>query len=197
VSTTRCTLSHRPERASTLSTSPRGYPLKWKYRPTVDPNALGIACCDAANRGRFYATARSCTTCWRAHRRRRGGDGHGAVEDQDRGSPPGRDHAGRAPRREAPGHRRRIRRRVGIHGLVKALDSRDRPATSGPPTTSAPTARCWRKRDLQAFYDRGGRPGAHDWPADVWKNGGGAGVGMDVLHPSRPGVLRHRHPAPL
>src|SRR6266568_8620146 len=23
-----------------------GYPLKWKYRPAVDPNAVGIACCD-------------------------------------------------------------------------------------------------------------------------------------------------------
>src|SRR6266566_3904338 len=32
-----------------------GYPLKWKYRPAVDPNALGIACCDAVNRGGFYA----------------------------------------------------------------------------------------------------------------------------------------------
>src|SRR5881396_303522 len=32
-----------------------GYPLKWKYRPPVDPNALGIACCDAINRGAFYA----------------------------------------------------------------------------------------------------------------------------------------------
>src|SRR6188474_3462037 len=31
------------------------YPLKWKYRPMVDANALGIACCDAINRGAFYA----------------------------------------------------------------------------------------------------------------------------------------------
>ncbi len=31
------------------------YPLKWKYRPAVDANALGIACCDAINRGAFYA----------------------------------------------------------------------------------------------------------------------------------------------
>jgi glucose dehydrogenase len=31
-----------------------GYPLKWKYRPPVDPNSLGIACCDAVNRGAVY-----------------------------------------------------------------------------------------------------------------------------------------------
>jgi PQQ-dependent dehydrogenase (methanol/ethanol family) len=32
-----------------------GYPLKWKYRPEVSPNALGVACCDAVNRGAFYS----------------------------------------------------------------------------------------------------------------------------------------------
>src|SRR5437016_10543495 len=32
-----------------------GYPLKWKYRPDVSPTSLGIACCDAINRGAFYA----------------------------------------------------------------------------------------------------------------------------------------------
>src|SRR2546429_828364 len=35
-----------------------GYPLKWKYRPDVDPNAVGIACCDAINRGAFYAAGK-------------------------------------------------------------------------------------------------------------------------------------------
>ena len=32
-----------------------GYPLKWKYRPAVSPNAIGVACCDVINRGAFYA----------------------------------------------------------------------------------------------------------------------------------------------
>ena len=32
-----------------------GYPLKWKYRPAVSPNAIGIACCDVINRGAFFA----------------------------------------------------------------------------------------------------------------------------------------------
>src|SRR5579864_2954525 len=35
--------------------SKEGYPLRWKYRPDVSPNALGVACCDAVNRGAFYA----------------------------------------------------------------------------------------------------------------------------------------------
>ena len=32
-----------------------GYPLRWKYRPEVSPNAIGISCCDVINRGAFYA----------------------------------------------------------------------------------------------------------------------------------------------
>jgi lanthanide-dependent methanol dehydrogenase len=32
-----------------------GYPLRWKYRPEVSPNAIGISCCDTVNRGAFYA----------------------------------------------------------------------------------------------------------------------------------------------
>src|SRR5207247_4426652 len=32
-----------------------GYPLKWKYRPDVNPTALGLACCDAINRGAVFA----------------------------------------------------------------------------------------------------------------------------------------------
>jgi lanthanide-dependent methanol dehydrogenase len=32
-----------------------GYPLKWKYRPDVNPASVGIACCDAINRGAVYA----------------------------------------------------------------------------------------------------------------------------------------------
>lgn len=32
-----------------------GYPLKWKYRPYVNSQAIGIACCDTVNRGAAYA----------------------------------------------------------------------------------------------------------------------------------------------
>jgi lanthanide-dependent methanol dehydrogenase len=32
-----------------------GYPLRWKYRPAVSPNAIGVSCCDVINRGAFYA----------------------------------------------------------------------------------------------------------------------------------------------
>ena len=32
-----------------------GFPLRFKYRPDVNPTAVGIACCDAINRGASYA----------------------------------------------------------------------------------------------------------------------------------------------
>jgi PQQ-dependent dehydrogenase (methanol/ethanol family) len=35
--------------------SKEGYPLRWKYRPDVSPNAIGVSCCDTINRGAFYA----------------------------------------------------------------------------------------------------------------------------------------------
>ncbi len=35
--------------------SKEGYPLRWKYRPVVSPNAIGIACCGLINRGASYA----------------------------------------------------------------------------------------------------------------------------------------------
>src|SRR5581483_7229323 len=35
--------------------SKEGYPLRWKYRPDVSPNAIGESCCDTVNRGAFYA----------------------------------------------------------------------------------------------------------------------------------------------
>ena len=35
--------------------SKEDFPLRWKYRPDVSPKAIGIACCDAVNRGAVYA----------------------------------------------------------------------------------------------------------------------------------------------
>ena len=35
--------------------SKEGYPLRWKYRPAVSPNAIGISCCGLINRGASYA----------------------------------------------------------------------------------------------------------------------------------------------
>ena len=35
--------------------SEEDYPLRYKYRPDVNPASVGVACCDAVNRGAVYA----------------------------------------------------------------------------------------------------------------------------------------------
>jgi PQQ-dependent dehydrogenase (methanol/ethanol family) len=53
-----------------------GYPLKWKYRPDPNPGAIGIACCDAINRGATYADGRIVYNLL---------DGHTVAVDADTG----------------------------------------------------------------------------------------------------------------
>src|SRR5881396_3190724 len=56
--------------------SREGYPLKWKYRPDVNPTAVGIACCDAINRGATYADGKVVYNLL---------DGHTVAVDADTG----------------------------------------------------------------------------------------------------------------
>src|SRR5690242_3897174 len=53
-----------------------GYPLKWKYRPDVNPASTGIACCDAINRGPAYADGKIVYNLL---------DGHTVAVDADTG----------------------------------------------------------------------------------------------------------------
>src|SRR6476469_7806016 len=47
-----------PNVAYAFDLTKEGYPLKWKYRPDVNPAAQGVACCDVVNRGPAYAGGR-------------------------------------------------------------------------------------------------------------------------------------------
>ena len=53
-----------------------GYPLRWKYRPDVSPNSIGVACCDSVNRGAFYADGKIIYNLL---------DGHTVAVDADSG----------------------------------------------------------------------------------------------------------------
>ena len=87
-----------------------GYPLKWKYRPDVSPNAIGVSCCDVINRGAFYADGKIVYNLLDGHTVAvDAAIGQGTVEDPDRRPRRGRDDADGASRREGPGHRRRLR----------------------------------------------------------------------------------------
>ena len=85
-----------------------GYPLRWKYRPDVSPNAIGISCCDVINRGAFYADGKIVYNLL---------DGHTVAVDAEHrpevwktkiaDMAAGRDDADGAVRGQGQGHRRR------------------------------------------------------------------------------------------
>src|SRR5207249_476764 len=109
------------------------YPLKWKYRPDVDPNAVGIACCDAINRGAFYAEGKIVYNLL---------DGRTVAIDTATGKEVWQTKIADPPQGETtpvapPTVKRRViagasRRAFGIHGWVPGLDLR-----TGPPAMTA------------------------------------------------------------
>ncbi len=88
-----------------------GYPLRWKYRPAVSPNAIGISCCDVVNRGAFFADGKIVYNLLDGHTVAVDAKtGQRAVEHQGRRHRTRRDHTDGAVRGERPRHRRRGRR---------------------------------------------------------------------------------------
>ena len=150
-----------------------GYPLKWKYRPDVDPNAVGIACCDAINRGAFYAAGKIVYNLL---------DGHTVAIDATTGRELWKTKIGDLSQGETtPMAPLVVKDRVlvgpsggefGIHGWLKALDL----ATGGLLWTAynmGPDSQVLaRAGTFRPFYDTGTGLAQSTWPADVWKSGG-------------------------
>ena len=104
-----------------------GYPLKWKYRPDVSPNAIGVVLLRRDQPGRVLRRRQDhLQPARRAHGRGGCGVGQGAVEDPDRRCRRGRDDADGAVRRQGSGHRRRLGRRVRHLWLGQGARSQDR-----------------------------------------------------------------------
>src|ERR1041385_4207248 len=149
------------------------YPLKWKYRPAVDPNALGIACCDAINRGAFYAGGKIVYNLL---------DGHTVAIDAASGKELWNTRiADLADGETTPMAPLVVRDRVivgpsggefGIHGWAKALDL----ATGKVAWTAyneGPDADILaRAGTFTPFYDKGANLGVTTWAGDTWKTGG-------------------------
>src|ERR1041384_4235739 len=51
VKDTMYVVTHWPNVLYAFDLSKEGYPLRWKYRPEVSPNAIGISCCASTHRG--------------------------------------------------------------------------------------------------------------------------------------------------
>jgi PQQ-dependent dehydrogenase (methanol/ethanol family) len=149
------------------------YPLKWKYRPAVDANALGVACCDAINRGVTFAGGKLVYNLL---------DGHTVAVD----AATGRElwnvkTADLTDGETTPMAPFVVRDRVlvgpsggefGIHGWVKALE-----LATGKLAWTAYNA--GPDRDMlidparfKPFYDKGTDLGRTTWPGETWKDAG-------------------------
>ena len=149
------------------------YPLKWKYRPNVDANALGIACCDAINRGAFYADGKIVYNLL---------DGHTVAIDAKSGREVWNVQVADLHDGETtPMAPFIVKNRVlvgpsggefGIHGWTKALDLATGKLSWTAYNAGPDSLLLIRPGGFKPFYDRGNQLGATSWAKDTWKSAG-------------------------
>lgn len=151
-----------------------GYPLRWKYRPAVSPNALGVACCDSVNRGASFADGRLIYNLL---------DGHTVAVDAATGrqlwSTQVADMGSGETLTMAP---LVVKDRVivgaaggefGIYGWVKALDLKTGTVLWTAHNMGPDADMLIQPGTFKPAYDNGQDLGVHSWAGESWKNGGG------------------------
>src|SRR5262245_14817393 len=153
--------------------SKEGFPLRWKYRPDVSEDAIGISCCDTINRGAFYANGKIVYNLL---------DGHTVAVDAETGREVWKTAIGDLGEGEttpmAPfvaGNRVLVGAsggEFGIYGWLKGLD-----LETGKIVWTArnigPDAEVLAKPDtFKPHYDKGTELAAKSWPENFWKQGG-------------------------
>jgi PQQ-dependent dehydrogenase (methanol/ethanol family) len=150
-----------------------GYPLRWKYRPEVSANALGVACCDSVNRGAFYADGKIIYNLL---------DGHTVAVDARSGREVWKTQIADLGNGEtttmAP---LVVRDRVivgaaggefGIYGWVKGLElSSGRILWSARNLGTDEEMRV-REDTFRPPYEHGAELGTHSWGNESWRTGG-------------------------
>jgi PQQ-dependent dehydrogenase (methanol/ethanol family) len=149
------------------------YPLKWKYRPAVNPSALGVACCDAINRGAVHADGKIVYNLL---------DGHTVAVDAATGQEVWNTEVADLSRGEtmtmAPlvaGNRVIVGPsggEFGIHGWVKALDLATGRVVWTARNTGPDSLVLARPGTFKPFYDEGTELALRSWSHDTWKRGG-------------------------
>lgn len=150
-----------------------GYPLRWKYRPAVDPAAVGIACCDVINRGATYAGGKIVYNLL---------DGHTVAVDAATGKELWNTKVADVSRGETtPMAPFVVKDRVivgasggefGIHGWVKGLDLETGRVVWTAYSVGPDSEVLARAGTFRPFYDRGTDLALRSWPRDAWKTGG-------------------------
>jgi lanthanide-dependent methanol dehydrogenase len=151
-----------------------GYPLRWKYRPNVSPNAVGISCCDVINRGAFYADGKIVYNLL---------DGHTVAVDARTGQEVWKTKiADMAEGETTPMAPFVVRDRVivgpaggefGIHGWLKGLDLKTGAIVWTARNLGPDADMLAKPGTFKSFYDKDGSDlGLKSWPQDAWKKGG-------------------------
>jgi lanthanide-dependent methanol dehydrogenase len=153
--------------------SREGYPLKWKYRPDVSPNAIGESCCDTVNRGAFYADGKVVYNLL---------DGHTVAVDARSGREAWKTQVADLGSGEtitmAP---LVVKDRVivgasggefGIYGWIKGLDLASGRLVWTAHNMGPDADMLIRAGTFKAPYDGGTDLGQHSWQNDSWRNGG-------------------------
>ncbi len=150
-----------------------GYPLKWKYRPAVSPNAIGIACCDVINRGAFFADGKIIYNLL---------DGHTVAVDASTGREVWSTTIADVGQGETtPMAPLVVKDRVivgasggefGIYGWVKGLDVKTGKVLWTAHNLGPDADMLINANTFKPFYDKGTELGTSSWPAEAWKIGG-------------------------
>ena len=142
-----------------------GYPLKWKYRPDVNPNAIGVACCDVINRGAFYADGKIIYNLL---------DGHTVAVDAESGKELWKTQiADLAEGETTPMAPFVVKDRVivgaaggefGIYGWVKGLDLKTGKMVWTARNIGPDADMLVKPGTFKPFYDKGTDLGKSTWP---------------------------------
>ncbi len=152
-----------------------GYPLRWKYRPDVNPTAVGIACCDAINRGAVYAAGKIVYNLL---------DGHTVAVDANGGRELWKTQVADMGQGETTPMAPFIAQgrvfvgpsggEFGIYGWMKALDLATGRVLWTARNMGPDSAILARPGTFRPFYhaDRVPNLGVTTWEGDSWRRGG-------------------------
>jgi PQQ-dependent dehydrogenase (methanol/ethanol family) len=150
-----------------------GYPLKWKYRPYVNPSAIGIACCDVVNRGAQYADGKIVYNLL---------DGHTVALDAATGKELWKTKVADVNRGESTPMAPLVTKdrvivgtaggEYGVRGWVKGLDLNSGKVVWTGYNVGPDADLLAKPGTFKPFYQKGADLSVNSWPKDGWKNGG-------------------------
>jgi PQQ-dependent dehydrogenase (methanol/ethanol family) len=150
-----------------------GYPLKWKYRPFVNPSSIGIACCDVVNRGAQYADGKIVYNLL---------DGHTVALDAGTGKELWKTKVADVNRGETTPMAPLVTKdrvivgtaggEYGVRGWVKGLDLNSGKVVWTGYNVGPDSDLLAKPGTFKPFYQKGNDLSVNSWPKDGWKNGG-------------------------